>query len=288
MSNASRTTARITRRQRHFTASVTIIRAAAADTTTGTQTPQAPFVAIKPTLFDVPISNNGARIRWIIYKKNLENEIDIVAPSAIGGLKSDTYLSLNPQGKMPLMALPGGMSLPESQVIESYMLDKYKGVGPDLIPSESPEARAVAALAARLLDVYITPIQGCMYKQMEAEDRFAKLKEIAFQLDAIEQHIFGTPFVAGSEISFGDAALFPTFVFFVNILPKYFGWKSVFTRRPKLQRWWKAVCDDKEAAKCIKEMEEGLKVWDNSNRWEALGITQQLEKYKAIDWTCGC
>jgi hypothetical protein len=50
---------------------------------------------------------------------------------------------------MPLMALPGGISLPGSQVMESYMLDKYKGVGPDLIPSKPPEARAAAALAAR-------------------------------------------------------------------------------------------------------------------------------------------
>jgi len=49
------------------------------------------------------------------------------------------------------MALPGGISLPESQVMESYMLDKYKGVGPDLIPSKPPEARAAAALAARFV-----------------------------------------------------------------------------------------------------------------------------------------
>jgi len=76
-----------------------------------------------------------------------------------------------------------------------------------------------------------------MYKQMEAEERIDKLKQIAFQLDALEQHVIGTPFVAGSEISYGDAALFPTFVFFVNILPKHFGWKSVFTGRPKLERW---------------------------------------------------
>jgi hypothetical protein len=52
------------------------------------------------------------------------------------------------------------------------------------------------------------------------------------------------------------------------------------------------VCTDKEASRCIKEMEDGLKIWDNSKRWQTLytlGITQQLETNKAIVffWTCG-
>ena len=39
------------------------------------------------TLYDVPVSNNGARVRYIIYKKGLEKEYDILKPDAIGGLK---------------------------------------------------------------------------------------------------------------------------------------------------------------------------------------------------------
>jgi hypothetical protein len=80
-------------------------------------------------------------------------------------------------------------------VIESYLLDKYRGAGPDLLPA-TPELRARAALAARILDLYITPIQGCMYKKMDAEQRAEQLSKLAFQLDVLEELVLG-PFVAG-------------------------------------------------------------------------------------------
>jgi hypothetical protein len=51
----------------------------------------------------------------VVYKKKLENEIDIKSPQDIGGLKSDAYLSLNPQGKMPLLVLPDGTAIAESE-----------------------------------------------------------------------------------------------------------------------------------------------------------------------------
>lgn len=44
------------------------------------------------------------------------------------------------------------------QVIVQYILDKYEGVGPSL-RAATPELRAIAALATRIHDQYITPIQ---------------------------------------------------------------------------------------------------------------------------------
>jgi glutathione S-transferase len=55
----------------------------------------------------------------LIYKKGLEEQINVVAPAALGGLKSPAYLALNPQGKMPLLVLPNGTAIPESQVKRS-------------------------------------------------------------------------------------------------------------------------------------------------------------------------
>ena len=76
----------------------------------------APPSVSKPTLYDMPVSNHGARVRHVIYSKGLEGEFDVVAPSALGGLGSDAYAALNPQKKMPLLLLPGGTALPESEV----------------------------------------------------------------------------------------------------------------------------------------------------------------------------
>ena len=53
------------------------------------------------TLFDVPVSNNGARCRIILYKKGLpESEVKVVSPADLGGFKSESYLAVNPQGKV--------------------------------------------------------------------------------------------------------------------------------------------------------------------------------------------
>ncbi|BDA44426.1 hypothetical protein COCOBI_05-6100 [Coccomyxa sp. Obi] len=120
----------------------------------------------KPTLFDVPISNNGARCRFGIYKKNIEQRIEVESPLTLGGLKSEAYLALNPQGLMPLLVLPDGTCLPESEVIASYLADKYRDEGASFdLPT--PELHAHDKLVQRIHDLYIAPIQGAMYKEME-------------------------------------------------------------------------------------------------------------------------
>ena len=57
-----------------------------------------------------------AQCRYVIYKKNLESEVDIVSPKELGGLGSEQYRALSPEGKMPLLVLPCGTALPESEV----------------------------------------------------------------------------------------------------------------------------------------------------------------------------
>lgn len=90
------------------------------------------------------------------------------------------------QGKFPLLVLPDGKALPESEVIVQYLLNVYKDVGPSLTASD-PYAQAVAALVTRIHDLYIGPIQGSMYRAMpSAEQRAKDIATIAYQLDAIE------------------------------------------------------------------------------------------------------
>ena len=58
------------------------------------------------------MSNHGARVRLVMYWMQLEKAFTITNPSALGGIKSDAYLALNPQGKMPLLVLPNGLASP--------------------------------------------------------------------------------------------------------------------------------------------------------------------------------
>lgn len=60
---------------------------------------------------------------------------------------------------------------------------------------------------------------------MEKDARAQQVQQLAFQLDVLEDIAAagGGPFVAGEDISYGDGALAPSFVFFTEILPKHFG-----------------------------------------------------------------
>eukprot|EP01083_Nonionella_stella_P218918 784587_1 len=119
----------------------------------------------KSVLYDVPVSNNGARCRLILYKKKIpKTEVDIVSPMTLeGGLKGPVYLAKNPQGKMPLLSLTSEeesiMNIPESDTICRYLLSTYEEQSPSFLPNDTK-----SNLIARIHDMYLTTIQGCMYK----------------------------------------------------------------------------------------------------------------------------
>ena len=258
-----------------------------------------PSASEKPTLYDVPVSNNGARVRLLLYWKGLERDFCVENPSVLGGLKSEAYLALNPQGKMPLLVVPGdgpGMALPESEVIAQYVLHAYADVGPVLIP-EDPKQRALASLLTRVHDVYIAPVQGCMYRgPMPAAQRAEGIAVVAKQMDVIERVLadaarerHGTvtadgPFACGAEPCFADAALFPTYVFLERILPRYFGWDDVWARRPRTKAWFDAMASDACGARVLGEIRGGLDDWHDTGRWETTGVVEAV-KDETYAWT---
>jgi glutathione S-transferase len=226
------------------------------------------------------VSNFGARPRLVVAWKGLERHVSVASPADLGGLKSDAYLALNPQGKMPLLTgpgLPNGGALPESEVIVSYLLDAFASTGPSLRPA-TPEARAGATLLTRLHDTYLGPLQGAMYKEMDAAARARDLAELARQLRVLEAAMDAAgPYAAGGALSSADAALFPTFVFYTHMLPAKFGWRSVFTDKPRLERWWGAMCAEPAAAAVRADIQAGLAKWEEAARWD---------KVRCLVWCC--
>jgi glutathione S-transferase len=69
------------------------------------------------------------------------------------------------------------------------------------------------------------------------------LAQLVKQLDVLEELCVG-PYIAGAQVTAGDSALMPTFVFISFILPRYFGWQDVFAGRPKLAAWWARMQQD--------------------------------------------
>ena len=113
------------------------------------------------TLYDMPVSNHGARVRFLIYKRGLEDLVSIKSPGELGGLRSEQYLSLSPQGKMPLLVdEASGFPVFESDAICRHLLDKHAGTGSatSLVPSDLT-ARTRSDMIVRLHDGYIGPIR---------------------------------------------------------------------------------------------------------------------------------
>ena len=228
----------------------------------------------KHTLYDVPVSNNGARCRLILYKKGISSdEVAIVSPMDIGGLQSDEYLSINPQGKMPCLTINADdksctASIPESDTICRYLMEKYIGVG----PSFQPDCYK-SNLIARLHDMYLTTIQGCLYKAMPPfgiyGTRSKAIAEFKKQLEIIEKIVEnGGVYLTGNDVSLGDVTLFPTMIFAKYMLPK-FGESGNLP--PKLERWFNGVIEkDVEFAKVYDEVYSALQKWDANGRWDTI------------------
>jgi diadenosine tetraphosphate (Ap4A) HIT family hydrolase/glutathione S-transferase len=223
----------------------------------------------KRILYDIPVSNNGARCRIILYKKDIPtSEVAIKSPADLGGLKSDTYLQLNPQGKMPLLVCTElNMNIPESDTIARYLLSEYADKGPSFLP-ENPKSN----LIARLHDIYIGSIQTCMYKAPPFgtfRTRRDALDELVKQLMVIEDLIDPSSgmYLCG-EISLADATLFPTAIFIDHMLPKYDIYPAL---PPKMAAWFNCLKEkDPVFQKVFDEVKGGLNVWDANKRWDGL------------------
>ena len=47
-----------------------------------------PKMSAPYTLYDLPVSNNGARVRMLLYYKDVK-DVEIVSPMELGGLRSE-------------------------------------------------------------------------------------------------------------------------------------------------------------------------------------------------------
>jgi glutathione S-transferase len=179
---------------------------------------------------------------------------------------------------MPTFVVAGGLKLPESEVIAQYLCDKYATSGPSLTP-DTAEARACCNLATRVHDVYIAAAQGAMYRgPMDRGARANGIAEIAKQIAVLEEIATRTPgpFIAGTEKSTADAALFPTFIFIEFLLPKYFGWRDAFAKAPNLKTWYAAMLADADAKATYDEVRGGLEAWESAGRFQKVGIVDDV------------
>jgi glutathione S-transferase len=206
-------------------------------------------------LFDIPVSNNGARARIILYKKGIpESECKIQSPMDLGGFKSDEYLKISPQGKVPsLKCQTTGQSIAESDTVARYLLHTYAHMGPSFQPN-NPLSNEIA----RFHDVYLTTIQSCLYRAVPPFGSFGcrrdALREYSRQLYVIAGLANDSgPYLCGDQVSLADATVFPSIVFASFMFPKFQGNPGLFNEAQtppipiKIQDWFQRMINTDNA-----------------------------------------
>lgn len=85
----------------------------------------------KLTLYGNSISGNCLKTKWTADYLNID--YDWVEISVVdGGTRSDAFMQMNPSGQVPVMRLPDGRILPQSNAIMLYLAETQRGQ--DLIP----------------------------------------------------------------------------------------------------------------------------------------------------------
>merc|ERR1719399_545601 len=227
--------------------------------------------AKNPIFFDMVHSNNACRVRlWMQLKKpgGMEDAIETRVVT-YADLKTSAFAAVNPLMKVPALIRTDGTTVFESNVILSYLEDKYEDAGASLQPP-TPEGRQAMNLLCRIHDLYIASpnctapgfshCQGAMYlsngwhgaaRGMDLTSRAAKIGEIWKQLSWLEAEVAAVskdgPHLLGAQLTLADLTWFPTCVFMEFMLPRVFGWPQLFdptsatpapTPFPALAKWY--------------------------------------------------
>jgi glutathione S-transferase len=212
-------------------------------------------------LYQTFLSPFPTRVRLLLYAKGID--MPFVEPPGIhdGGGKGD-YLSINPLGRVPALALDDGRVLPESEVICEYLEDLYPT--PTLRPAE-PWARAQVRLISRLCDFYLVmamvPLftaSGMARKKWDMAKIDAALGEVKKSLEYIEHYIGTDGYAVGRSLTQADGALAPQLMLAFEWAPKLFDRPSPERDLPKLSAYWKAIGRDPFAARVLRETREAI------------------------------
>jgi histidine triad (HIT) family protein len=255
------------------------------------------------------VSNNGAKVRIVLYKKGIGPERVAVRPPAdLGGVRSPAFAAINPERRMPALVRHGSgssdeaaaptplLGLGESDTICRYLLSSYPDRGPSFLPDHP-----LSNFLSRIHDVYMAPIQGCMYKADPPfggyGTRSAAIREYKRQWSIVESLLppdedggggggggggnGGTTYLLGNEVSLADAALFPSAVFARHMLPKFDEDGGGAGREgsppspsplpPRIEAWYqRVVASDADFARVRDEIFAGLEGWETNRRWDGI------------------
>ena len=160
-------------------------------------------------------SSAAYRVRIALNLKGLTSEMIPVHLQREGGLnRKAEYRAVNPQMRLPALALDSGDVLIQSLAIIEYLDEVHPN--PPLLPRD-PVARAKVRALAQVIACDIHPLNNVgplRYLKNELGQDQSKIDAwyhhwILEGFDAVEAMIRGGPYACGSEVTLADVCLVP-------------------------------------------------------------------------------
>jgi len=207
-----------------------------------------------PILYGAPLSPYTMRIFIQISAKGL----DIPLEGPPGGLKSETFLTMNPIGKMPVLKV-GDAALPESDVIGEWLEETHPET--PMQPGD-PIERGQCRLIARVAELYVMNAMLPLFGQLNPEARdpaivARTLEDLNTGLMRLDAFIAPGPYAYGERLTIADCAAAP-FLIFVERFAPAFGVAKPFAGLANVSAYWDAIQADPHVAKALGMMQEAL------------------------------
>ena len=160
------------------------------------------------TLYNVPVSSYGAKVRIILRHKGLAwNEL---APP--DGYGSPAYRGIIPSGTVPAI-IDGDLKLADSEAIAEYLDETHPA--PPMMPAAA-EDRARAREISRFHDTRLEPILRSYFGQVAPATRNAGLiasnaKLLQDRLDQLDIIASPAPLMPGEELAIADCGFVASF-----------------------------------------------------------------------------
>jgi glutathione S-transferase len=161
-------------------------------------------------LYDYLPSGNGYKARLVLKQLQLEYEL-IQVDIMKGGSRTPDFLAMNPNGRIPLLEVPGRGYLPESHAIISFLAE-----GSHLIPTDAFE-RARMWHWMCFEQYHVEPNIGTVRfwisilrkTRTELGEKLVEKKKSGYAaLDVLEEGLLGRTYLVDEKYSLADISLF--------------------------------------------------------------------------------
>lgn len=167
-------------------------------------------------LYQTRFSPNPRRVSIYLAEKGLQiDRVDV--DTAAKAHKAPDFLAMNPAGRVPVLELDDGQTLTESAAIVEYLEELHPDppmIGRD--PYERAKVRALERIGGDLItraQLWLMHSSAYFAGRVVAQPAVAAAAKpmVDELLNALEQHIGESPFLAGDKVTIADCTLFAMF-----------------------------------------------------------------------------